>query len=90
MLKIKVNNYSLYALLLVFISNASIAITAEDRGLEIAIEAKSRDRGWIDNTANMLMLLKNKQGQESLREIKIKTIYSQVFLLYPVLVLMEQ
>jgi len=74
MLKIKVNNYSLYALLLVFISNASIAITAEDRGLEIAIEAKSRDRGWIDNTANMLMLLKNKQGQESLREIKIKTI----------------
>lgn len=44
------------------------------RGLEISKEAKKRDLGWIDNTANMLMVLRNKQGQESTREIKLKTL----------------
>ncbi len=64
----------LLSLILMLVSNSSYAITAEDRGLSIAKEAKNRDKGWVDNTADMLMLLKNKQGQESTREIEIKTI----------------
>jgi len=47
---------------------------AEKLGLEISTEAKSRDIGWIDNTSDMKMLLRNKQGQESIREIKTKTL----------------
>lgn len=56
-----------------FASNA-VAQTPEERGLEISKEAKSRDIGWGDNTADMLMVLRNAQGQESIREIKLKTL----------------
>lgn len=47
---------------------------AAQRGLEISKEAKLRDTGWTDNTSDMLMVLRNKQGQESIREIKTKTL----------------
>jgi len=46
----------------------------EKRGLDISTEAKKRDTGWKDSTSDMLMFLRNKQGQESLREIKTKTL----------------
>jgi len=45
----------------------------EQTGLDISIESKKRDIGWQDSTADMLMLLRNQQGQESVREIKIKS-----------------
>jgi len=48
------------------------AETAEEKGLAIAKEADQRDTGWKDQTANMKMILKNKQGQESVREIRIR------------------
>ena len=38
------------------------------------MEAKKRDLGWQDSTADMVMLLRNKQGQESIREIKMKSL----------------
>ena len=44
------------------------------RGMEISVEAKTRDTGWGDSTSDMLMVLRNKQGQESVREIKTKTL----------------
>lgn len=44
------------------------------RGMEISKEAKARDTGWGDSTSDMLMVLRNKQGQESVREIKTKTL----------------
>lgn len=47
---------------------------AAKRGMEISIEAKQRDTGWSDNTSDMIMILRNKQGQESVREIKTKTL----------------
>jgi len=50
------------------------AISDQMRGLEISLEAKKRDTGWADNTADMLMVLRNTQGQESTREIKIRTL----------------
>lgn len=46
----------------------------ETLGLEISTEAKARDTGWFDSTSDMLMVLRNKQGQESIREIKTKTL----------------
>ncbi|PCI61196.1 MAG: outer membrane lipoprotein-sorting protein [Gammaproteobacteria bacterium] len=52
----------------------STAATPEQQGLAISKEAKLRDLGWQDSTAKMLMKLRNKQGQTSIREIKIKSL----------------
>jgi len=46
----------------------------QQRGLEISVTAKERDIGWVDSTSDMLMTLRNKQGQESTRAIKIKSL----------------
>ena len=51
-----------------------LAETAEDKGLAIAIEADKRDEGFGDSTANMTMELRNKQGDSSIRYIRIKTL----------------
>ena len=47
---------------------------AEKKGLEISQQTKFKDTGWVDNTADMLMTLRNKQGQESIRQVKIKNL----------------
>ncbi len=66
------------ALSLTLVGNVSLALTlAEQKGLDISIEAKKRDMGWQDNTADMMMLLRNQQGQESIREIKMKSLEIQ-------------
>ena len=48
--------------------------TAEEKGLAIAMEADKRDEGFGDYTANMTMILKNRQGKESKRTIRSKTL----------------
>lgn len=66
------------ALSLILVANASFALSPEEqKGLDISIEAKQRDIGWQDSTADMVMLLRNKQGQESIREIKMKSLEVQ-------------
>ena len=47
---------------------------AEDKGLAIAKEADRRDTGFGDTTADMIMVLRNKRGQESRRELEIRTL----------------
>lgn len=46
----------------------------EARGLEIATEADRRETGFIDSTAQMIMELKNKQGQTSTRQVRAQTL----------------
>ena len=65
------------ALTLAFASTFALAQTPEQQGLEISKQAKIKDMGWTDNTADMLMVLKNAQGQESTREIKIQSLEVQ-------------
>lgn len=48
---------------------ATHAASPEERGLEIATEVDRRDTGWHDMRATMTMLLRNKQGEESLRHM---------------------
>ncbi|MBU1140427.1 MAG: outer membrane lipoprotein-sorting protein [Proteobacteria bacterium] len=48
--------------------------TAEEKGLAIAMEADRRGDGFIDYTADMEMILKNRHGNESKRSIRIKTL----------------
>jgi len=55
-------------------SDTAVSQGAEQLGLKISTEAKARDTGWLDNTSDMLMVLRNRQGQESTREIKTKTL----------------
>ena len=48
--------------------------SAEDVGLKIASEARERQKGFGNFTASLLMTLRNKQGQESHREVRLKVI----------------
>ncbi|MBU0943788.1 MAG: outer membrane lipoprotein-sorting protein [Proteobacteria bacterium] len=57
-----------------FHASSAFSETAEEKGLAIAIEAKLRDKGFIDYTADMEMILRNRQGNESRRSIRIKTL----------------
>ncbi len=57
-----------------FSSVAVIAETPAEKGLRIASEADARDVGFGDNSANMVMTLKNRAGKSSRRTIRIKTL----------------
>ena len=46
------------------------APTSEAKGLEIAKEMDRRDTGWGDQTAVMRMILRNRAGQESTRDMR--------------------
>lgn len=61
-------------LLALIVPALALAGSAEDKGLEIAKEADRRDTGFGDTTADMLMILRNKKGQESKRELEIRTL----------------
>ena len=52
----------------------AIAQTAEEKGLQIAKAADAYDQGFVDFTANMQMILKNKKGEVSKRQIRIRTL----------------
>jgi len=58
--------------LLSCLSPVIASANAEERGLEIATEADRRDTGFVDSTAQMVMELKNKQGQSSSRQVRSK------------------
>jgi len=60
---------------LVILSSTTIyAETAEQKGLAIAKLVDSHDEGWGDVSASMKMVLRNKQGEESKRAIRIKNL----------------
>lgn len=50
------------------------AQTAEEKGLTIALEGEKRDQGYVDSTANMKMVLRNRTGKESTRNVRVKTL----------------
>ncbi len=56
---------------------AAPLLADEAKGLKIANEADKRDTGFVDFTADMVMILRNKQGQESRREMTLKTLEQQ-------------
>ncbi len=66
-----------FCLLLVaglLLSLTAQAQTPEEKGLAIAIEADRRDTGWQDQTAHLKMVLRNRHGQESVRETRTRTL----------------
>ena len=61
-------------LILLSLPFSALAQTAAERGLQIAVEADRRDNGFHDSTASMEMILRNRQGEESTREIRVRTL----------------
>jgi outer membrane lipoprotein-sorting protein len=55
-------------------SSSSVAQTAQEKGLTIAKERKLRDKGWGDSTGNMSMILRNAQGGEVERKMRLKSL----------------
>ena len=51
-----------------------VAETPEEKGLALAMEADRRDTGWTDQTADMEMILKNKNGDSTTRTMSIQTL----------------
>ena len=64
----------LLAILIALLPLNLSAETPEEKGLAIAIEADKRDLGWVDAKAEMEMILRNKQGEESRRSLSINTL----------------
>jgi outer membrane lipoprotein-sorting protein len=44
---------------------------AEGRGLELALQAKDKSRGWVDMQVQMTMLLRDAMGRETTRELRV-------------------
>ena len=64
----------LLPLLLVAAPLEGYAKTPEEKGLAIAVEMDARDSGWADQTADMAMVLRNRHGQESKRQIRVRAL----------------
>ncbi|MCW8854398.1 MAG: outer membrane lipoprotein-sorting protein, partial [Gammaproteobacteria bacterium] len=60
--------------LLTLLLISSSAHANEQRGLEIAKQADLRDTGYNDSTARLIMELKNKQGDTSIRHVRVKNL----------------
>ncbi len=50
------------------------AETAAEKGLAIAIEADHRDTGWGDSAADLTMVLRNRHGDESTRQLRTRSL----------------
>ncbi|MEH6447720.1 MAG: outer membrane lipoprotein-sorting protein [Oleispira sp.] len=48
-------------------------LSADEQGLAIAKERKARDIGWGDSASAVTMTLRNAQGEESIREMRMKS-----------------
>jgi len=57
-------------LLSALLSVNAVAETPQERGLAIATAADKADNGWGDSSANMLMILRNRQGDTTRRDIR--------------------
>ena len=56
------------------VSGAAFALSAQERGLEIAVAADARDSGWGDSQATLRMILRNRHGEESSRELRSRNL----------------
>ena len=61
-------------LLAITLAPDAYAESPEEKGLAIAREMDRRDQGWKDQSADVVMILRNRQGKESRRELRISTL----------------
>lgn len=58
-------------------SSLASAQSAEEKGLTIAKERKSRDRGWSDSVAESSLILRNPRGDETELKMRVKSLEMQ-------------
>jgi predicted RND superfamily exporter protein/outer membrane lipoprotein-sorting protein len=61
-------------LLFVVMPYLAIAQTSEKKGMDIVIEQNLRNEGFKDHTTSMQMVLRNKNGNESIRQLRVNTL----------------
>jgi hypothetical protein len=54
--------------------STSATLTPEERGRQIAVAADEHDAGWGDSEAALRMILRNRQGEESTRELRARNL----------------
>ncbi|MCZ6564833.1 MAG: outer membrane lipoprotein-sorting protein, partial [Gammaproteobacteria bacterium] len=74
MRKILFLNCLLLISLILLFSAGLLAETPEEKGLAIANAADVRDTGFENQIADMIMILRNRKGQESTRYIHTRTL----------------
>lgn len=57
-----------------FFLNPCFAKTPEEIGLEISEEVVRRDTGWLDSQSELKMILRNRSGDESIRQLRMNTL----------------
>ncbi|HHO59723.1 MAG TPA: outer membrane lipoprotein-sorting protein [Thiotrichales bacterium] len=62
------------ASLLLLGSTASLALTDEEKGFEIAARSDRSDRGFSDSNVHLRMVLSNRAGKRTERELRISTL----------------
>jgi hypothetical protein len=55
-------------------ATAALAETPEEKGLAIALEGQRRNEGWVDSKVDLKMILTNKQGETSERNMKLRAL----------------
>jgi outer membrane lipoprotein-sorting protein len=70
----RVLNAALWVALIALLAAPAFAETPEEKGLAIAQEADRRNDGFGDSSATLQMILRNRHGEESKREIRSKTL----------------
>ena len=63
--------YKFLIVLMLTVTSLAVAATPEEKGFAIALETDNRDKGWQDSSAVMKMVLRNRHGQESVRQIRV-------------------
>ncbi len=62
------------ALLALALPALSHAETPEQKGLAIAVESQKRNEGWVDSRVEAKMILENKQGEKSERNMRLRAL----------------
>ena len=57
-----------------YMNDIENAKTPEDKGLAIANMADFKNLGWKDSEAKMQMILRNRQGDESVRDVRVRAL----------------
>jgi outer membrane lipoprotein-sorting protein len=73
-MKFKIKHLLIGLFSILFSAGFALAENSEEKGLAIAIEADKRDQGFKDHIANMQMILMNKYGEKSIRDIRMRTL----------------
>lgn len=64
----------LITIVLGLLLNPCFAKTPEEIGLEISEEVVRKDTGWLDSQSELKMILRNRSGDESIRQLKMNTL----------------